>query len=239
MRALALLALAVVLAGCVTQSTYDATLTQKTDLQEELRQANATLADLRNQLVVEQARSASNADEARRAEASLQTTYETFRDAFAQGDLFEGAFVTYIGGTAPVVLHAVPEQVVETRAAGVFRDPTKLVVVTISCASHSMTPTLKCTDLALARPNPESLQVGDIASYEIPTTDPGNCAFAGKPIIHRVVAVTTGADGVARYTFKGDDNPANDDCSVPITMVTSLVVATEYGVYDVPGRLQG
>ncbi len=74
---------------------------------------------------------------------------------------------------------------------------TTLVVV----AGHSMEPTHRFGDLAVARKG-QPARVGDVIVYRVPAGEPG----AGGTVIHRVV----GGDGAGGYVTRGD-NSSHDD----------------------------
>lgn len=98
--------------------------------------------------------------------------------------------------------------------------------------SESMEPHFGPGDLVLTRPLTASeVKVGDVIILPIPGSD-------GKPTgeryTHRVVAVTTGKDGLPVVTTKGDNNPAVDPWTLRIDSAK-----VPHVVADVPhlGRL--
>lgn len=111
----------------------------------------------------------------------------------------------------------------------VFIDPEIIDASDSVYCTGSMKPTLDCGDVVLTyMPSETELNVGDIVTYLIPETDPGDCYFKGRAIIHRIVAVEAGTDGVVRYALRGDANSVNDDCLIPWGMVTGKVFGIIY-----------
>ena len=111
-------------------------------------------------------------------------------------------------------------QLKEVAGSSIYYDSTTLYTGTLACTG-SMRPTLDCGDIVL-RYTPRSateIRVGDIITYYIPAQY-DYCDFAGIPIIHRVVEITSGPV----FWAQGDNNLVRDDCGVPFWAVTSKVI---------------
>ncbi len=86
--------------------------------------------------------------------------------------------------------------------------------------SPSMVPTFAAGDLIVTSPRPSSdIAVGDVLVLPIPDSP-------GQRYVHRVLTVTTGADGLPVVTTKGDANPAPDPWTLSITSAKVPAVIT-------------
>ncbi|MDO4018562.1 signal peptidase I [Clavibacter michiganensis] len=87
--------------------------------------------------------------------------------------------------------------------------------VPLTILTQSMEPTLPPGTLIVVRPvDPDALEIGDVATYQIRSGDPA-------VITHRITAIASASDGTRSFTFKGDNNASPD--SLPVT----------------PGQIQG
>jgi signal peptidase len=87
--------------------------------------------------------------------------------------------------------------------------------VPLTILTQSMEPTLPPGTLIVVRPvDPDALEVGDVATYQIRSGDPA-------VITHRITAISSASDGTRSFTFTGDNNASPD--SLPVT----------------PGQIQG
>ena len=88
----------------------------------------------------------------------------------------------------------------------------------LAVASGSMSPTLVRGDLVLVQHvAPSEVTVGTILVFS------SRCLPG--PTIHRVVAISSAADGTPQYTTRGDANPAPDACPVTYGEVEGRVVS--------------
>lgn len=108
--------------------------------------------------------------------------------------------------------------------APVYVDTTLVYFANLACTG-SMRPTFDCDDAVLLYQPRYSyeIQVEDVVVYRIPVSDPNNCSFEGRYIIHRVVRF----DGTY-YWFKGDANSSEDDCGVTFGLITAKVIGIIY-----------
>lgn len=111
----------------------------------------------------------------------------------------------------------------------------------LTVLTGSMEPALPPGTLLVVRPTPvEQVQVGDVVTYQI---------ASGRPevITHRVVGVTSAADGDLRFVLQGDANDEPDPeavrpeqvrgvlwYSVPLVGWVNQAVAGEAGTWIVP-----
>lgn len=87
--------------------------------------------------------------------------------------------------------------------------------VPLTILTQSMEPTLPPGTLIVVRPvDPDALEVGDVATYQIRSGEPA-------VITHRITAISSASDGTRSFTFTGDNNASPD--SLPVT----------------PGQIQG
>ena len=87
--------------------------------------------------------------------------------------------------------------------------------VPLTILTQSMEPRLPPGTLIVVRPvDTDTLEVGDVATYQIRSGDPA-------VITHRITAISSASDGTRSFTFQGDNNASPD--SVPVT----------------PGQIQG
>ncbi|MBF4623830.1 signal peptidase I [Clavibacter sp. VKM Ac-2872] len=87
--------------------------------------------------------------------------------------------------------------------------------VPLTILTQSMEPTLPPGTLIVVRPvDPDTLEIGDVATYQIRSGDPA-------VITHRITAIASASDGTRSFTFQGDNNASPD--SLPVT----------------PGQIQG
>ncbi|UKF27408.1 signal peptidase I [Clavibacter nebraskensis] len=81
--------------------------------------------------------------------------------------------------------------------------------VPLTILTQSMEPTLPPGTLVVVRPvDPDALEVGDVATYQIRSGDPA-------VITHRITAIASASDGTRSFTFTGDNNASPD--SLPVT----------------------
>ncbi|OUE26987.1 signal peptidase I [Clavibacter michiganensis] len=81
--------------------------------------------------------------------------------------------------------------------------------VPLTILTQSMEPTLPPGTLIVVRPvDPDALEVGDVATYQIRSGDPA-------VITHRITAIASASDGTRSFTFQGDNNASPD--SLPVT----------------------
>ncbi|AJW78601.1 signal peptidase I [Clavibacter michiganensis] len=81
--------------------------------------------------------------------------------------------------------------------------------VPLTILTQSMEPTLPPGTLIVVRPvDTDTLQIGDVATYQIRSGDPA-------VITHRILAIASESDGTRTFTFKGDNNAEPD--SKPVT----------------------
>jgi signal peptidase len=81
--------------------------------------------------------------------------------------------------------------------------------VPLTILTQSMEPTLPPGTLIVVRPvDTATLEVGDVATYQIRSGDPA-------VITHRITAIASESDGTRTFTFQGDNNASPD--SLPVT----------------------
>jgi len=87
----------------------------------------------------------------------------------------------------------------------------------LAIATGSMVPTLVRGDLVVIQHAAVSqIAIGTIIAYR------STCL--PSPVVHRVIAISVGANGTT-YTTKGDANPSPDRCPVPYSAVLGRVVS--------------
>jgi len=81
--------------------------------------------------------------------------------------------------------------------------------VPLTILTQSMEPRLPPGTLIVVRPvDTDTLEVGDVATYQIRSGDPA-------VITHRITAISSASDGTRTFTFQGDNNASPD--SLPVT----------------------
>lgn len=107
------------------------------------------------------------------------------------------------------------------------------VTYTGAVCSGSMEPNITCDDLLiLYPPKVTDLAVGDIIYFRRPAPD---CSgpMEGRYILHRIIQVTAGSDGLA-FRTQGDALDVPDACAVPASDVLYKLLTNVRG-----GRIDG
>lgn len=96
--------------------------------------------------------------------------------------------------------------------------------------SHSMEPLIRQGDIVLTRNiEPDDIKVGDIILYEMPNR---------QRVLHRVVSINKGEEGNRFFTFKGDNNSAEDGFPVTDEQIKARYLARVPKVGWLPIKFQ-
>jgi signal peptidase len=89
--------------------------------------------------------------------------------------------------------------------------------VPLTILTPSMEPTLPPGTLIVVRPiDTDTLQIGDVATYQIRSGDPA-------VITHRVLSIQSESDGTRTFVFKGDNNAEPDSKAVTAAQIQGIV----------------
>jgi signal peptidase len=84
----------------------------------------------------------------------------------------------------------------------------------------------KTNFLGINEINPDDLKIGDIVIY--------NATWFPEPVIHRIIATGTSANGTPYYVTKGDNNPVQDPAPVYHDQVVAKVVTLGNTPFVIP-----